>query len=238
MEKQTLLLLHAALGSKTQLNSLYSELNHHFNIHTFNFEGHGDTASDKEFSIDLFTQNLSDYIIKNKLNIVSIFGYSMGGYVALNYAKSNPEKVNKIFTYGTKFDWTPESSIKESGRLNPEKIEEKIPHYASYLKEVHSANDWKSVLNKTAKMMVNLGNKDAFKETDFKQISTTVLIGIGTSDTMVTIDESEFVTKQLQNSKLIKLENFVHPLEQNDLKKLSEIIVEYFETKDFKKLIT
>jgi hypothetical protein len=103
MEKQTLL-LHAALGSKTQLISLCSELNSLFNIPTFDFEGHGETPSDKEFSIGLFTQNLSDYIYKNKLN--TFVGCSMRGYVALNYAKNyvkgNPEKVNKTYAYGTK----------------------------------------------------------------------------------------------------------------------------------------
>ncbi len=93
MEKQTLL-LHAALGSKTQLISLCSKLNSYFNIPTFDFEGHGETPSEKEFSAELFIQKLLDYIEKNKLN--TFIGCSMRGYVALNYAlnyaKGNPKK--------------------------------------------------------------------------------------------------------------------------------------------------
>ena len=225
--KKTLILLHAALGAKSQLTKLSKTLSQNFDLHLFDFEGHGVNSSESNFSIDLFTKNLSDYILKNNLKEVSIFGYSMGGYVALNYAKGNTENLHKIITFGTKIDWSLENSIKESNRLNPEKIEEKVPQFASLLKEMHKGNNWKDVMTKTAKMMLELGDKKSLKAADFQQITTPVLITVGTNDTMISIEESQYVVENLQNAQLKKLENFVHPLDQNDLEILTQEITNF-----------
>ncbi len=140
----------------------------------------------------------------------------MGGYVALKYAQNNPTTFSKIITYGTKFDWTPESALKETGKLIPEKVEEKVPQFAAFLAKIHSSNDWKNVMLKTASMMIELGNTSALTLTDLKSIATPVVIGIGTNDFMVSVSESEFAASHIPNAELIQLEGFVHPLEQNN----------------------
>lgn len=225
--KKTLILLHAALGAKSQLQKLSQELTPYLDIHLLDFEGHGENTSDSDFTIDLFTQNLADYILKNNLEKVSLFGYSMGGYVALNYAKNNSKNIHKIVTFGTKIDWSIENSLKESSRLNPTKIEEKVPQFAAQLKDLHKGNDWKEVLNKTAKMMLELGESKSLKAADFQQISAPVLITVGTKDNMISVEESQFVVDHLQNATLKKLEDFVHPIEQNNSTILTQEIIDF-----------
>ena len=121
--KQKLLLLHGALGSKKQLLPIKTLLEPHFDAYSLDFEGHGDFASDKEYSIVLFTKNVIDYLDKNSIDAINIFGYSMGGYVGLNTALNFPDRINSIVTLGTKFDWSIESASKEIKMLNPEIIE-------------------------------------------------------------------------------------------------------------------
>lgn len=65
--KPKLLLLHGALGSKKQFESLKTVLKDKFDIYDFNFEGHGGVKSDKDFSIQLFTDNVVDFMTNNKL---------------------------------------------------------------------------------------------------------------------------------------------------------------------------
>lgn len=227
MQKENIILLHGALGTQKQVVKLKNELLTHFNVFTFNFEGHGENMSKEAFSIELFTQNLEDFIQNNQLENSLVFGYSMGGYVALNYAKKHPNKLKKIITFGTKFDWTPESALKETGKLNPEKIEEKIPQFATFLEKSLAPNNWKMVMNKTAQMMLDLGNSAALQIEDLKEISTPTLITIGTLDNMVSLDESKFATSHLKNAELLELEGFVHPIEQNDLEVLAKTIVDF-----------
>ena len=128
-----------------------------------NFEGHGGRPSDRPYSIDAFSENLVSFIHEKELNQANIFGYSMGGYVALKTAQTRPDLINKIFTLGTKFNWSPESAAKEVKMLNPDKIEEKVPAFAKALQERHSPGDWKVVLRKTSEMMIDLGHRSCLK---------------------------------------------------------------------------
>ncbi len=144
--KQHLLLLHGAIGAKNQLIPLSEKLSDNFIVHTINFAGHGGEPMPEYFSIEGFAKDVLNYLNKNNINRVTIFGYSMGGYIALYVAKHHPEKVNKIFTFATKFLWTPEIAQKEAKMLDPIKIEDKIPSFAQILAQRHSPNDWKVVV--------------------------------------------------------------------------------------------
>lgn len=227
---KNLILLHGAIGDKSQLSKLKIELEKNYTVHSFNFDGHGSKFSKKEFSIELFTQNLYDYMDDNDLNNVTIFGYSMGGYVALNLALIAPTKINKIITYGTKFEWSPEIALQETKQLNSEIILEKIPKFASYLETVHEVNDWKMVLEKTSKMMLNLGDSPVLNADNLKDLNCPVLIMSGEKDTMVTTKESEKFASYIPNSKSKEIEGFVHPILQNDASVFSSLIREFIES--------
>ncbi|MDA9773676.1 alpha/beta hydrolase, partial [Saprospiraceae bacterium] len=228
--KRKILLLHGALGSREQFLGLKSYLASTFEVLDFNFQGHGDRVSIENFSIDLFTQNVIEFLRVQKIEKTLIFGYSMGGYVALNLANHSPSLVSKIMTLGTKFDWSKESSKKEIKMLNPSLILEKVPAYAEALKVVHSANSWKDVVNKTAQMMLNMGNGERLEDVILESIPHEVLIGIGNKDRMVSIEESDRCAKLLPNGNLKVIDNFVHPLDKIDAKELATIIEEFMST--------
>lgn len=222
--KPNLLLLHGALGSQKQFDPIKNLLNEHFEVYSMDFEGHGEYVSDKAFSIELFSENVIDFLAKEKITDVNIFGYSMGGYVALQTALEHPEKINKIVTLGTKFDWTPESAAKETKMLNPDVIEAKVPHFAQKLQDEHAPQDWKVIMRRTADMMMKLGNGAALKEEDFKSIAHEVTIGIGTEDNMVSLAESARVAQALPKATLKKLDGIKHPIEKVDAGILGEHI--------------
>ena len=222
--KETLILLHGALGSKNQFSALRTELETYFDVHSFNFEGHGGDESANAFSIQLFTENLIDYVQANSIKKANIFGYSMGGYVALNAALKIPEKIEKVLTLGTKFKWDMVSAEKEVKMLNPIKIEEKIPQYAEKLRQEHTPQDWKQVMNKTADMMTNMAKGARLTDDDLKKINHHVTIGIGSLDNMVSYEESEHASSLLPNSKLIKLDDVKHPIDQIETNQLVDYI--------------
>lgn len=222
--KETIILLHGALGTSFQLKQLNNKLIEDFTVCIFDFEGHGENESEREFSIELFVQNTLDFMDINNIQSAHFFGYSMGGYVALKLASLNPEKVLTITTYGTKFDWTPESAEKEMRMLNPDKIEEKVPKFAQMLEKLHIANDWKNVVSKTAEMMWKLGNKPVLSTADLKSINIAVSLCLGTEDQMVTVQETKEIKEQLSNSSFYSIENSAHAIESVDLNELRKII--------------
>lgn len=226
--KPNLILLHGALGSENQFIQLKELLSNHFSVFAFNFEGHGGRYSNQPYSMELFSQNVQDFMNENGIEKSHFFGYSMGGYAALVLAKSHPQKVEKIMTLGTKFNWTPETSAKEVKMLNPEKIEEKVPKFAAMLQKRHTPLDWKEVLRKTAQMMMDLGNGKALKLEDFERVSHEILVGIGSKDNMVTMEESKQVSDKLPKGKIEIFDNFPHPIEKVDFERLKEEIEIFF----------
>lgn len=223
--KEPLLLLHGALGSKAQLSPLKTELAAHFSVHSLDFEGHGRRPSDRNFSMDHFGENVTNYMDQTGIPSAYIFGYSMGGYAALNLATANSNRIKGIVTFGTKFDWTPESAKKEVKMLNPEAIEQKVPKFAAHLKKLHPGNDWKEVLRKTAGLMLDLGAEAPLHRESLSKIEIPVHILIGDADAMVSIEESKFASDHLPQGHLHILEGFQHPLEKNDSKLLADEIV-------------
>ena len=134
------------MGSEVQLQPLQKLLETDFTVHTLNFEGHGGRSSAHEFDMERFADNIVEKLQTLEISNTHIFGYSMGGYVALTLAKKHPDMVNTIVTLGTKFNWSVESAQQEVKMLNPAKIEEKVPAFAKRLHELHQPNDWKEVM--------------------------------------------------------------------------------------------
>ena len=214
--KDHILLLHGALGCSKQLAPLEQLLSPHYTVHCLNFEGHGGDVITNDFSIDLFANNVLNYLKEQQIDSCHIFGYSMGGYVALHLVNHYDVTIKSIITLGTKFNWSPEISAKEVKMLNPDKIAEKVPKFAGYLQQLHQ-EQWKNVVLQTAKLMHDLGNESKLNDEEFESIKTNTLIGIGNKDVMVSLEESKHVSQLLPHAQLKVYENFEHPIERVDI---------------------
>ncbi|MCD6018580.1 MAG: alpha/beta hydrolase [Bacteroidetes bacterium] len=221
---KTIILLHGAIGAKDQFISLSNELKQEgFNVLTFNFSGHGQTAFQNQFGIEQFAKELEQFIKDNLLKKPSVFGHSMGGYVALCLASRHSDLIGNIITLGTKFEWNSEVLQKEVRTLKPEIIMEKQPKFGELLKRRHG-NDWEALLQKTTEMMTNLGNKNALSLNDFASIENRVLIGLADKDNMVRLEETTAVYKQLKNGAMYMLPETKHPFESVNVGVLVKII--------------
>lgn len=219
------LLLHGALGAKDQFESLTHKLQKFYEVHVLNFTGHGGGDVDGvNYSTDLFVTDVEDYLEGQNLPGIHIFGYSMGGYVALRFAQKYPEKAYSVTTLGTKFHWTPETARSEIKMLDPGNMLSKVPEYAAMLAKRHLPADWKRVVELTAEMMMDLGNGAAIKEADLKQIKTRVVLGIGSEDKMVSIEETKWAHKALPNAVLMTLEGVQHPIERLRFETMRDLI--------------
>ncbi len=227
MTQKPILLLHGALGSKTQLDLLLKTLEaRHHKVYSLNFSGHSGRSFEKEFGIETFSNDILKFIDDHLLPQVDIFGYSMGGYVALWFAHQHPQRVRKIITLGTKFDWSPESAEKEIKKVDPEKIQEKIPAFAKILEHRHEPYDWKELLYKTGDMMESLGKNPLLTLDLLRQINHETLILLGDQDDMADLMYSKKVAETLPHGKFASLEKTPHPIERVETKFLERIIHE------------
>jgi pimeloyl-ACP methyl ester carboxylesterase len=219
---KTLLLLHGALGSAKQLDPIKEGLAANYKVYSLNFPGHGGTKiPDKIMMPDLVDQ-LEQFIKQNisSSDDLTIFGYSMGGYAALMLASKGNCKINNIVTLGTKLFWTPEIAAKEVRMLNPFVIEEKVPVFAKELNDRHEPSDWKLLMQKTADMMIDLGENQYLSDKVLDNISVPVKLMIGDGDKMVSLDETIDVFRKIKTASLAVLPDTPHVMEKVDINRL------------------
>jgi pimeloyl-ACP methyl ester carboxylesterase len=224
---QHIIFLHGALGSHNDLEPLSEKLKSYgFQTHLFSFSGHNQKSFENSFGIEQFSEELEKYILEQNIIRTHVFGYSMGGYVALHLAKSKPQLLDKIITLGTKFKWTTEVIEKETRILNADAMMQKIPAFAGMLKDKHGQN-WDNLLSKTAEMMRDIGSSDYLDHTSLTKIENAVLVGLGDKDKMVSYEETFNVFKSLPNAGMFMLPNTPHQIEAANTEILSKIISEF-----------
>ncbi|HLP29328.1 MAG TPA: alpha/beta fold hydrolase [Candidatus Didemnitutus sp.] len=220
-------ILHGALGSAHQFEKLRSVLGVPSTV--ISFHGHGGTVDTNEpWSIDLFSKQLETELeYASSQGPALIFGYSMGGYVALDCALRRPDLIRRIVTLGTKLEWTREGAEHETTKLNPEVIEAKVPAFAADLALRHGKDRWKSVLHKTAELMRSLGASPVLTHERVGSLKTPVRYGIGDRDEMVTLAETVDFYKATPDAELAVVPGTRHPMERVNPTLLSHHILSF-----------
>ena len=220
-----IILLHGAMGSKTQMNGVKEVLDREFTVHDLNLPGHGGLSLPAAgFSIESFAGYVSAYIDEKQLSDAVIFGYSMGGYVGLYLAATQPGKIKGLVTFGTKYLWDETIAAGEVKMLNAEAILKKVPAFAEELKSRHKPQDWKLVLDATALMLTRMGIHSPLQVGHFNSVKIPVLLLVGDRDATVSIGETMAVFKQLPVGQLGVVPGSAHALEKTDIKTLSYLI--------------
>ena len=218
-----LILMHGAIGGADQLVPLQELLKDYFEVHLLEFAGHGKLASNTDdFSIDRFNSQLDQ-----KLDEIGepshVFGYSMGGFIALLNAANDPGKIKSLITLGTKMEWNAEIAAREVKQLNPDVIESKVPKFAQALERRHG-NYWRQMLSKTADFMLQLGEMRPMQEAVLANIKIPVKLCLADQDKMVSQEETLQVAQWIANCDFELIRDSKHPIEQVDLMVLANTI--------------
>jgi pimeloyl-ACP methyl ester carboxylesterase len=224
----TLLLLHGALGSRDQLTPLGALVARRRPVLPVEFEGHGRTPPRaRPFSIDGFVENVVVALDTAGLEKVDVFGYSLGGYVALALALAHPGRVTTVTTLGTRFEWTPEIASREAARFQPDAIRARLPAMADALAETHAAaGGWESTAERTAAFIQALGGRAPLSAEALGCIQHRVRIMVGDRDKTVSIEESAAAYRRLPAGELMVLPRTPHAFERVDVYRLADVLIE------------
>ncbi len=101
-----LLILHGFLGMSDNWKTLATQYaTEGFEVHTIDLRNHGRSFHSKDFGYEIMVQDILEYCQANKLTKIDLIGHSMGGKVAMLFATTYPEMVNKLIIadIGSKF---------------------------------------------------------------------------------------------------------------------------------------
>jgi pimeloyl-ACP methyl ester carboxylesterase len=210
---QPLILLHGALGSAQSMFPLSTLLDDIAEVHILDFSGHGESRwPEGGYSMERFEEDVLNLLDERGLPAAHIFGYSMGGFVALRLAKSHPDRVLSVTTLATKFDWTEETCLREAQSLDPDTLESKVPRFVAGLAQAHSRHGWRKVVESTRDLLKTM-SEYRFRNGDLSSIPTKVRLMVGDRDKMVRIDETRDAFRNLPNAEFAVLPGTPHALE-------------------------
>jgi pimeloyl-ACP methyl ester carboxylesterase len=227
-----IILLHGALGSASQMNQMKQTIeNSGHSCSVIEFSSHGNTTGSVDFGIEQFASELKMFL-EGLSEKPLVFGYSMGGYVALYLALNCPELFVGIITLATKIYWNPAIALKEAAMLNPEKIKNKIPAFAEILRQRHKSIHWETLCELTANMMKDLGKNPPLTTETLGNINCPVLFAVGDRDEMIGLEETIMAYKSVPKAQLAVLPSTRHPIEKFTTENLIYLINQMESNKD------
>ncbi|WP_324218444.1 alpha/beta fold hydrolase [Flavobacterium sp.] len=105
-EGKPLVILHGFLGMSDNWKTLGTQYAQEgFQVHMLDLRNHGRSFHSEQFDYEVMVQDVLAYCEANNLISINILGHSMGGKIAMLYATTYPEKVEKLIVadIGPKF---------------------------------------------------------------------------------------------------------------------------------------
>jgi pimeloyl-ACP methyl ester carboxylesterase len=197
-----LVLLHGAFGTAEGWATVLPTLVKSQQVIVVELQGHGRTGDiDRPLSFGQMAEDTAALLQRLKIQRADVFGYSMGGDVAVALAIKRPELVRKLAILGagigaTKDTYDPES-YKQFKSMTPENFN--FPQVKDpYTRLAPDPSKWPVLVSKIIKM------DDAFKgfaEKDVKAIKAQTLVMMGDHDVVRTEHAAE-VARLIPRSQL------------------------------------
>ena len=227
-DKPTLLLLHGALGSAAQLAPLAATLGARFRVQALDFMGHGPASLTGGLTMERLVEQVGDQIRTHGLAPAAIFGYSMGGYVALALAARNPELVRAVATLGTKLEWDLSVGAQVAAKFSAATIAEKLPRFAAALQLVHTGIGWERLCAESSDMLTRLGERPLLSRELLAGIAQPTRLMMGDRDDTMSLEETANAYRLLPAGQLEVLPSTRHGIERVDIERLSSSLTSFF----------
>ncbi|MFO0095753.1 MAG: alpha/beta fold hydrolase [Gemmatimonadaceae bacterium] len=212
------LVVHGALGSTAQMHPIVEALSasgRFAAVQAVELPGHGRTPTSVGFGMGPFTSALATAVRDVGFGRPVVFGYSMGGYVALLLEASAPGSLGGIVTLGTMLHWTPEVAARAASRLDPAPMRAKVPAFAEALEARHrGAGGWEQVVADTAALLTTLGAAPPLTDDALRAIACPVHLLVGSKDDTVTLEETTRAASHIPHARASLLDGVPHPIER------------------------
>jgi 3-oxoadipate enol-lactonase len=97
-----IIFIHGFPFNKSMWNKQVKAFKENYRVIAYDVRGHGDSdAGDVPYSIDLFTNDLINFMDELNIDKTMLCGLSMGGYIALNAVQNYPDRFDALILCDT-----------------------------------------------------------------------------------------------------------------------------------------
>ena len=210
---------------------LLRHLEPHFRLLALDFAGHGGSApyTQHTLSIDFLADNVRGVLDFFGLAQAHLFGFSIGGFVALHTALLHGQRIGKLAVHAAHVNWSPELAAAMHARLDAALLAERYPAIAQRLAEFHG--DWQQLFARVNAMVHEL---PLHRQTQhaLHQITHPTLVSAVDRDDLLPLGASFSLQRALPNSTLAILPGTRHAFRDLDPALYARLLVNHFSNDD------
>ncbi len=204
-EGKPLLLLHGGLGYSEHWSLQIPDLARTHQVIVVDSRGHGrSTQSSAPYSYALMASDVVAFLDAQRLDRVSIVGWSDGGIIGLHITMHHPERVEKLFAFGANFN---------VAGLKPNV--EKDPVFAAYIER--AGRDYARVsptpggFDALVKAISEMWSHEPdYKAEDLRTIAAPTVIADGVFDEAIKREHTEELARLVPGAQLVLLPKVSH----------------------------
>ena len=220
-----LLILHGAAGSTlSDTADLMRNLKPYFHVMAVDFTGHGASSSlDTPFTADLFADNARAALDHFGHDAAHVFGFSMGGNMAMQLARRHPERVRRLAVHGANVTWNNNLVDAMLSRLDPDTIP---PPVADRLEAIHT--DWKQLFTDMRTFVKTLPGETSDMLEAVAALDTPVLVSAVDQDDLFPLAVPMMLHRKLPNARLTIVPGTRHALPQAPVGRIAAELYYFF----------
>jgi pimeloyl-ACP methyl ester carboxylesterase len=198
-----------------------------FHVIAVDLQGHGSSpATDTPISFATFTDDLLELLDALELQETSLFGFSMGGNVALDVARRAPNRIRSVAAHGANVTWTDERAADMQARLDADTLAKKSDRLVQHLSAHH--DDWDRLFRRMHDWVATLPEQTPDMQAMAEKVTVPTLISCVDRDGLFSLDETLTLHSLLPDARLEIFRGSHHALPLAPLDRVAPTLASWF----------
>jgi pimeloyl-ACP methyl ester carboxylesterase len=220
------MLLHGGLGSSNWWAAEVKLLARNHKVIVMDSRGHGrSTLSDEPLTYALMTSDVLELMNYLRLKKCSIVGWSDGGIIGILLAIKAPDRINKLFTYGSNYS----KSGEKDEPMDKDMTEKFMAQAEANYRESSPTPDSFPRLKKVLFSMY--AHEPEISTDDIKKITAPTVIACGEYEQFYTREHFASLAALIPHAKLVVLPNLSHGGPVQDPIRFHNAVVSFLDSK-------
>jgi methylmalonyl-CoA epimerase len=228
VEAPPLVVLHGALGhSGGETAPLVRRWQRRFRVYALDFMAHGasDAFADRPLSVEGFVANVLALLDAAGLSRAAVFGYSMGGGVALHAAARHPGRFARLAVQAAYVQWQPDEVARLAAASDVLRSAPDGPWHRT-MAEAHRDGRWPALARRMRAFTAALPDQ-ALSDEALAALPHPTLVSCGDRDLPFLLRHAFHLRETLPNAALAVLPGLAHGFRPDDAPAFADLVARH-----------